>query len=292
MSDYLDEEEQIARMKSWWDVNGNSVITGVVVAVVGIVGWNWYGSYDEERGYEAARAYQSYLDAGDVDRDGALAALAAEHEGTAYHTFALLSEARTATDAGDLEAARDALEAAVASADDALLQDLARVRLARMQQALGTSDEALTTLSQVRSEGYRAWVLEVQGDIHAARGDVESAHAAYDGAVAALRPGDERPLLSMKLENTAPFDDAFVPMTGGLKEVLDRALETLEAAEAAEATEGTEAVDALEAADAGDATAAAEAGVAEAAEAVEAAEALDALATEPSDETVVEESTP
>ena len=160
MSEYLDEEEQIARLRTWWDTNGNSVIAGVVLAVVGIVGWNWYGGYSEERVYEAARAYQSYLDAGDGERDAALEALAADHGGTAYHAFALLNEAKGAVDEGDLEAGRVALEAVVASVEDALIKDLARIRLARMQQALGSSDEALATLSAVRSEGYRgAWLI-------------------------------------------------------------------------------------------------------------------------------------
>ena len=43
MSEYLDEEEQLARAKSWWDENANSVIVGVVLVVGGIVGWNWFG---------------------------------------------------------------------------------------------------------------------------------------------------------------------------------------------------------------------------------------------------------
>ena len=60
MSEYLDEEEQIARLKSWWDENGTSVLVGIGIAVAGIVGWNWYGSHTEDQMHAGARAYAAY----------------------------------------------------------------------------------------------------------------------------------------------------------------------------------------------------------------------------------------
>ena len=45
MSDYLTDEEQVAKLKSWWDENGVSVIVTLVLVVAGVVGWRWYESY-------------------------------------------------------------------------------------------------------------------------------------------------------------------------------------------------------------------------------------------------------
>ena len=36
MSDYLSDEEQVERLKSWWSENGTFLLASVVVAVLGI----------------------------------------------------------------------------------------------------------------------------------------------------------------------------------------------------------------------------------------------------------------
>ena len=43
MSDYLTDEEQLDKLKKWWEENGLMLAGAVVVAVAGLVGWNWYG---------------------------------------------------------------------------------------------------------------------------------------------------------------------------------------------------------------------------------------------------------
>ena len=222
MSEYLDEEEQLARLKSWWDENGTMVVVAVVVAVVGIGGFNWYGSYSEEQAQEGTRAYASYGDAEGVDAQSlALAELEQNYAGAAVHALALFNEAKRSTEEGDFEAAQTLLNQVIDSADDTLMVDLALIRLAKIERQLGDADAALATLAKVRNEGYRSWALEAQGDIHSAAGDVEAAHAAYKAATEDLGPGDERPFLAMKLENTAPFEGEFVELTDDLTEALD-----------------------------------------------------------------------
>ena len=63
MSEYLSEEEQVAKMKSWWDENGTALITGVVAAVAALFGWNWYGNYQQDQTYAASEAYVAYVEA-------------------------------------------------------------------------------------------------------------------------------------------------------------------------------------------------------------------------------------
>ncbi len=235
MSEYLSEEEQIARMKSWWDENGTSLIVTLVVCVAAVGGWQWYGSHSEARDFEAARVYAEYQEAQGEARTAAAATITSDHAGSAYHTFVLFDQASEAAEAGDLEAAAGTLEAAVDTAGDDLLADLARVRLAKVQQGLDRSQAALATLASIKSTGYRALALEVQGDIHAARGDMSAAHQAYEAAVASLSEGDVRPVLDMKLKNAAPFEGSFVPQTDSLATALQEA----EAALGADAETGT-----------------------------------------------------
>lgn len=237
MSEYLDEEEQIARMKSWWDENGTSVIGSVVIAVVAIIGWNWYQGHSQDQVYAAADAYENYTSVAPDQREVPLRELAENHGGTAYHVFALMDQAKTAIEAGDFSAALGHYEQVVAEATDPLLADLGRIHLARVQAQLDLTSDALSTLAAIKNAGYRSWVLEIQGDIHAAAGEIEQAHQAYTAASESLREGESRPLLQMKLDNAAPFEEQFVPLAAPLTEALEAAQAALEEAEADAAAE-------------------------------------------------------
>lgn len=231
MSEYLDEEEQLARAKSWWDENANTVIVGVILVVGGIVGWNWFGDYSEAQKHDATRAYTAYVEASAEGKEAELQALAENFNGSAVHLFALFDQAVLAMNDADPDRAKGLLEEAVAVGNDAIVVDLARIRLAKLQRELDLADEALATLDGVRNEGYRSLVLEAKGDIHASRGEIDLAHKSYQAAVDSLLPGDNRPFLAMKLDNTAPFDGEYVAMTDSLSEALKAAEETLRAAE-------------------------------------------------------------
>ena len=228
MSEYLSEEEQVARMKSWWDENGTSLLVAVVVGIAAVGGWQWYASQSAEENFAAARSYAEFQSAEGAERDSLAASITEQFSGTAYHVFVLFDEARVAVEVGDLAAAETALSAALASADDDLLKDLAKIRLAKVQQGLDRSQQALDTLASIKGAGYRAWALETQGDIHAARGDIAAAHAAYEAAVASLGEGDVRPVLDMKLKNAAPFEGEYVEQTDSLAAALQRAEEALD----------------------------------------------------------------
>ena len=79
MSDYLSDEEQVERLKSWWSENGTSLLASVLVAVLGIAGWNYYGSYQEDAGEQSSEVFRQYLDSDLDQREGFLAAIAQEH---------------------------------------------------------------------------------------------------------------------------------------------------------------------------------------------------------------------
>lgn len=230
MSEYLDEEEQIARIKSWWDENGTTLIVSVVVAVAAIVGWRWYGGYTEEQMFSAADAYAAYQAAGAAEQDAQAQAIGDSFPGSAYHAFVLFDRAKAALAEGDLAAAEAELATVVDVARDPLMVDLAKVRLAKVQQGLGRSAAALATLESLSNEGYRAWGLEAKGDIHVARGELELAHAAYQAAMEGLAEGDQRPILDMKLKNVAPFEGQYVEFAGTLETALQQAQDTLDSA--------------------------------------------------------------
>lgn len=208
MSDYLTDEEQIARLRSWWEKNGTPLIIGVVLLVVGIVGWRWYESSVQERTTRGSDLYIEWLEAGDEAKPRLAALIAEEARGTAYPAFVLLHQAEEAVVSGDSAAAEARLRDAVAAAPEQELADLARLRLARVLFDLERADEALAVLMDIRGTGYRVLAAELKGDIHLARGERAQAHEAYKSALAEAEQGSQRPLLEVKVADTADAGDA------------------------------------------------------------------------------------
>ena len=229
MSEYLSDEEQVARMKSWWGEYGTTVLVSVGIAIVLIAGSRIYTNQVEGSIAAASDAYQAYLSSTGDEQQKLADALKVEHSGTAYHVFVLLDEAATEVEDGALDKAQTSLKNAVDASPHALLADLARIRLAKVQYGLNLSEQSLSTLAGVSEEGYRALALETKGDIHTAMGQIEQAYEAYSAATAALSADATRPILEMKLQNTAPFEGQFVTIQGsGLEEALQAAEAALE----------------------------------------------------------------
>jgi predicted negative regulator of RcsB-dependent stress response len=127
------------------------------------------------------------------------------------------------------------LRSARVAASDALLADLASLRLARVQYALGEADAALQSLQSIRNEGYRSLALELTGDIYLAQGKTEQAYAAYTSALDSS--GDQtRPLLEIKRDNAAPSGGQFSVFAQPLEQALQDARKTLAADDASDST--------------------------------------------------------
>ncbi len=205
MAEYLSEEEQIARLQSWWAEWGKLVVAVGVAAIVGFAGWQWYQNDRAVTISEASDAYAAYIDAapGSAGADALAADLAERWPNSSYAALMELREAALAADDGDYEAAEEHLDRAAGAAPDRLLKDVALIRHARVLHQLERTDAALAALSQVRSEGYRALVAELKGDIHMAAGERELARESYQAATDLLGDGDERPILAIKLADAS-----------------------------------------------------------------------------------------
>ena len=204
MSDYLTDEEQIARLKSWWDDNGVMLIGAVVLAVAGSFGWRWYADSTAAEVARAADLYAEFISAEGEDKKAAGRRVGREVPSSRYNTFVALRQAQQYVAAEAYAEAEAELRAALAGAsgDDAL-GDLARLRLARVLQQLDRSGEALEVLGGVRGEGFRPQVAELKGDIHLARGERALAHEAYSAALADLTESSQEALLELKVADTA-----------------------------------------------------------------------------------------
>jgi predicted negative regulator of RcsB-dependent stress response len=176
--------------------------------VVAVLGWRWYE--DDKRGALIASSdrYVEFLAAEGDARDALAEQIIGDGKGTAYPTFVLFQQADAAIEAGDAAAAEGLLRRAVELASGESLADAARLRLARVLFQLERADDALAELGTIRGLGYRALAAELQGDIQLSRGDRELAHESYTNAQSLVPAGEQRPLLEMKLADTADASDS------------------------------------------------------------------------------------
>jgi predicted negative regulator of RcsB-dependent stress response len=208
VSDYLTDEEQIERLRSWWSANGRYLAIAVTIAVLGVVGWNYYSDHRSDQVAQASELYADYLAADGVERETIEASLERQFPDTAYRAFVLMRQAGERMAEEDAAAAEALLREALEVAPAAELADLIRLRLARVLVALDRSEEALTLLGQVKGLGFRAVVQELKGDILLMRGERASAHEAYTAALEEVGSNVQRPILEMKVADTADANES------------------------------------------------------------------------------------
>ena len=210
MEIYDTEEEQVAALKDWWKGNGTSVLTGVASAVVIVLGWNFWQSYQQDKMNQASSVYEQLIKAQTDAQAGSVDKLASrlntEYGSTAYATYALLFQAKAKVEQQDLSAAKELLQQAVATSDDAELKHVARTRLIRVSLALQEYEPGLQLIADVDQSslgGFEAIYSELKGDLYVAMGRVGEARTAYQ---AALKAGQASPLLQFKLDDLASSD--------------------------------------------------------------------------------------
>ena len=208
---YQTEEEQVERIKEVWHRHGVPVLTGVVLALAGVFGWNGWSNYQETKAANASAVYQSMLESVLQDDSEASRTRGAElaeqlrndYPGTRYARFAALMQARLAVEAGDFAAAETLLRDVAKDGKDAALQEVARQRLARVLAQLERAEEGLELLSAPVAGELLAGREEVRGDLLLSLGRLADARQAYQAALDATTDQRARPQLQLKLDDLA-----------------------------------------------------------------------------------------
>lgn len=211
MEQYTDDE-RVETLKKWWQDNGLSIIVGIALGVVAIFGWRYWVSYRDTQAEQASLAYDAFIAAVEKpDMDQARQrgeGLSADFPNSPYTVLATLRLAKLALDRGDHATAIQRLQWVIDHAKLDELQDIARLRLARVLFAAGQLAEAEKPLERVSASSLTAEREELRGDLYLAGNDRARARTAYAAALAA---GGASPLLRLKLDNlAAPTADTVV----------------------------------------------------------------------------------
>ncbi|MDO9616930.1 MAG: tetratricopeptide repeat protein [Pseudomonas sp.] len=190
------------------------LLTGVVLALVVVFGWQGWQKYQANQSQGASLVYQQLLEAAldpsgkpDAGKVAELAnTLKKDFSGTHYAQYGSLFVAKVAVEAGKLDDAASELQAIVDKPADDSLAELARQRLARVLAAQDKAEDALKLLDAKVAPAFAASREELKGDLLVQLGRADDAHAAYEKAKAALSEDAAVGGLQMKLDDLAKGD--------------------------------------------------------------------------------------
>jgi len=222
VAEHLTEEEQIEALKRWWAENGTSTVIGVVLAVSGYFGWEFWKDSQKENAETASANYQTLMDAVAVEPGQLLSEdksttanhladeLKSQHGSSLYASQAALFKAKLAVEAEDFNAAASELQWVIDRNVEPALTLLTRSRLARVQIDLDEYEKALATVADANSGSFKAMFAEIRGDVLLAQEKTSEARAAYQLALDNLitEQASRRPLLEIKIGDlqTPPVD--------------------------------------------------------------------------------------
>ena len=225
MSDFLSDEEQSERLRSWVGRYGLWV---VLVIVLGISAYFFFEYSSEQRRIASENStalLEQFLDAEDEARSEVFQEIEKTFPKSSGHILALMTEAGSLFEAGQNDEARNLLEKALSLSPNVLLADLIRIRLARAFRDINDGQAALVTLRSVKGAGYRSLALELTGDIYFSEKKIPEAFEAYDRALESLREGERRPLLELKRNSLSPLDGSFAEVEDTLADAVRKAEE-------------------------------------------------------------------
>lgn len=200
----LEEQEQIASLKAWWDKYGNATTWVVIAALAAYSGWNGWNYYQRDQAGKASALYDQLQAAVEAKDNAKVLRAAGDMESqfgsTAYAPMAALVAAKSAFDANDLKSAKAQLQWAVDHGADEF-KAVAKVRLAGVLLDEKAYDEALKVLAGDVPAQFAGAVADRKGDVLAAQNKLAEARTAYKAALDATdkkNPG--RQLIQLKLE--------------------------------------------------------------------------------------------
>ena len=200
----LEEQEQLDELKHFWKQYGN-LITWFLIAVFGsYAAWNGWNYWQRSQAARAAVLYDEVDRAaggGDTARlQQAFNDMKDKFGRTTYAQQAGLLAAKTLSDKGQADAARDALQWVAGASADEGYQAVARLRLAAMQVEAKQYDEALRQLAGDFPPAFQPLAADRRGDIYQLQGKPAEARAEYTRAWQGLpADADYRTLVEVKL---------------------------------------------------------------------------------------------
>jgi|TARA_B110000438_G_C15723475_1_gene610902 predicted negative regulator of RcsB-dependent stress response len=206
VNDYTTEDEALDRIRQLWGQYGKVIVILSILVAGSFGGRNLWVSYKSDSAENSSLNYSQLLLAVDQKRFEDAYEIGSEIIKTdAQSSYAELSSlflAKISFEKGDYDVAKNTLIAVIESSSDLNTGNVARERLARILLSEGKADDSQKVLEESKSMDLANHLLELQGDIMKARGDLKSALSLYQKALAKnIINGQDSNNLSLKLND-------------------------------------------------------------------------------------------
>ncbi len=208
MTDLKTDAEKAEEIKQWWKENGTSVIAGVALAIGSVFGWQQWQAHKLKQAEKASALFAKQRST--PSSPETTSTLKTEFAGSPYAALAALSTAKAAAVSSDEQQAKNELKWTIQHSKDALLKQVATLRLIRL--TINTQDfaSAQSYLKESFNPAFSALVQELKGDLLLAQNQPQEAAKAYRQAIQ-LSGSNPPQYLQMKLDNLGN------PITDGTK---------------------------------------------------------------------------
>lgn len=185
----LEEQEQLAKLKAFWQDYGRWIATGVAIAVIGFAIYWGYLKYQNRQSSAASVQYEVLLE--QLEKNDLPAVLATtkklqeDYSKTAYAGMAGLLAANLAYSVSDKDTTKAQLEWVAKSAISESFQAIAKMRLCSLLIDQKTPEglaQADTLLNSKVAIGFEALKLEKRGDWYWAQDKTDDAKKSYIAA--------------------------------------------------------------------------------------------------------------
>lgn len=211
---YETEEQQVERLKEWWNDNGTPLIVGAVLGLAGFGGWKYWNQQQIAYQEGASDLYNKVVEIVKTEEKvGLLESANAVKDKYPESSYAILSAfnlAKLAVDGGELDKAAAELTWVIDNHADNELTYMAKIRLARVLIEQDKANEALALVNFEAESGYYALASLVKGDALMALERKNEALDAYKTASADLNVAARHPSLSYKIDELSAIDSSVV----------------------------------------------------------------------------------
>lgn len=218
----LEEQEQLAQFKHFWNKYGSLITWVLIVVLGGFAGWNGWNLWQNRQAGQASALYAEVERAaatGDQARvQRAYDDIRDKFSGTTYAHQAALLAARSFQENAKTDAAKAALTWVAEKSSDPGYQAIARLRLAGLLADAKSYDEALAQLKGPMPGEFEALAADRRGDILQLQGKTAEAKAEYLKALPGLDArADYRRLVEVKLSALGVDPEKAAPASAAAK---------------------------------------------------------------------------
>ena len=181
------EDEDTEKLREWWKKNGSAIIIGLVLGVGSVAGYQGWNLYNSNRNELASDIYQSMLRELELGQVAAVSnsaqQLVVDYRGTAYGDTALLMLAKISVENENYQEAINHLSNIVENSKDSAFRHIARLRWATLELNYGDLDIAEQLLETEEPGSFASRYDELQGDMYAAKGEMQKATKEYKTSI-------------------------------------------------------------------------------------------------------------